>query len=112
MDIQISTKERFAIVTLIGRFDELATAPVESHLLQVVNSRPQCIVLDLASVEYISSSGLRILIMLDRAAKQHAIELRLCGLTPFVAEVINVSNLNSIFNIYPDLRAALAGLPA
>lgn len=112
MDIHISTKERFAVVALIGRFDELATAPVEAHLIQVVNSNPQGIVLDLAGVEYISSSGLRILLMLDRAAKQRDIELRLCGLTPFVAEVINVSNLGSIFNIYPDTRAALAGLPA
>jgi anti-anti-sigma factor len=112
MDINTSTQNGVALVTLLGRFDELATAPAESQLIQILNAIPATIILDLSGVEYISSSGLRILLMLARAAKQRNIELRLCGLTPFVAEVINISNLTTMFAIYPDSRAALAGLPA
>lgn len=109
MDIRVTNENNVAFMTLVGRFDELAARTVEAAFLQVAGEHPTRVIVDLSAVEYISSSGLRVLLMFSRALQNDTAELRLCGLSPFVAEVFEVGNLGSIFHIFPDSEAALSG---
>jgi len=92
---------------LAGRFDELAAPEVERSLSAVVREDAGRYVLDLSGVEYVSSSGLRVLLMFSRAVKNRQGDLKLAGLTPFVAEVFEVSNFTSVFSVYPTMADAL-----
>jgi anti-anti-sigma factor len=59
-------------------------------------------------VEYISSGGLRVVLMLSRMLAKTNSKLKLCGLNPFVAEVFEISRFSALFEIYPNRDAAVS----
>jgi anti-sigma B factor antagonist len=94
------------ILSLLGRLDELATAEVEQAFTHVLNDESEGLIVDMAGVEYVSSSGLRVLLMLMKAMKKQQRVLKLCNLSPFVAEVFEVSNFAVLFDVHDSLASA------
>jgi anti-anti-sigma factor len=68
------------------------------------------LVLDLAGLEYISSAGLRVLMLASRDVKARDGKLVICGLQPIVREIFEISRFNVVFHVLPDRNAALAEL--
>jgi anti-anti-sigma factor len=68
------------------------------------------LVLDLAGMEYISSAGLRVLMLASRQAKSRDGTLVVCGLQPIVGEIFRISRFDVVFTVLPDRNAALAEL--
>lgn len=68
------------------------------------------VVLDLAGVEYISSVGLRVLMLASKQAKAQGGSLAVCGLGPVVREIFEISRFNLVLDVFPTLREALARL--
>jgi anti-anti-sigma factor len=106
MQISREATDDVLTLSLTGRLDELATTDVEQAFTKALNEDSKGIIIDLAGVEYISSSGLRILLMLSKAMKKQQRPLRLCSLSPFVAEVFEISNFSAMFEIHDTLNAA------
>jgi anti-anti-sigma factor len=70
------------------------------------------LVLDLAGLEYISSAGLRVLMLASRDAKARDGTLLVCGLQPIVREIFRISRFDVVLHVVPDREAALAELRA
>jgi anti-anti-sigma factor len=66
------------------------------------------VLVDLSGVEYISSGGLRVIIMVSKALERINGTLKLCGLTPFVSEVFEITNLSKRYEICTDRQEGLA----
>ena len=66
------------------------------------------LVIDFASVEFLSSATLGKLISLNRKVKNSKSALRLCNLRPEMRETFHFSNLERVFDIREDLAAAIA----
>jgi anti-sigma B factor antagonist/stage II sporulation protein AA (anti-sigma F factor antagonist) len=66
------------------------------------------IVLDFSGVEYISSAGLRVIMLAGKQAKAQGGTLVLAALRPVVAEIIEISRFHLIFAVSPSVREALA----
>ena len=107
MKIERDIRAGVVCLVLTGRFDEFAVSEAEKAFAETVNNEHVRVVLDLAGVEYVTSSGLRTILMLHRAVQNRAGALRLSGLTPFVAQVFDVSNFTSLFEIHPSIESAL-----
>ncbi|WP_119066763.1 anti-sigma factor antagonist [Aggregatilinea lenta] len=90
-----------------GRLDS-NTSPV---LEQVLNAHLQrghyWLFVDLAGVEYIASSGLKILVSAWRRANEHNGDLVLSGLQPRIIEILEMVGFDMLFQIFPDLDDAL-----
>lgn len=67
------------------------------------------LLLNFAHVEFLSSSALNKLILLDRAVDKHSGRLALCNLRPEIQEVFVITRLNQVFTIYDEEADALAG---
>jgi len=106
MQISRDTMPNASILSLVGRLDELATAEVEQAFTDVLNNETQGLIVDMEGVEYVSSSGLRVLLMLMKAMKNQQRPLKVCCLSPFVAEVFEVSNFSVMFDIHDSLASA------
>lgn len=106
MQIFHETMPQASILTLVGRLDELATAEVEQAFTNALNNESSGLIVDMGGVEYVSSSGLRVLLMLMKAMKNQQRPLKLCSLSPFVAEVFEVSNFAVLFDIHTSLESA------
>jgi anti-anti-sigma factor len=68
------------------------------------------LVLDLSRLEYISSAGLRILMLAAREVRPRDGVLVVCGLQPVVSEIFGISRFDAVFRVYLGVRAALAEL--
>jgi len=106
MQITHDDSPRAAIISLVGRLDELATTEVERAFTGVLSNDSRGLIVDMEGVEYVSSSGLRVLLMLMKAMKNQQRVLKLCNLSPFVAEVFEVSNFAIMFDVHVSLASA------
>jgi anti-sigma B factor antagonist/stage II sporulation protein AA (anti-sigma F factor antagonist) len=70
------------------------------------------VVLDLAGVEYISSVGLRVLMIAAKELHAKERKLAVAALQPVVAEIISISRFDRILNVFPSVRVALGALSA
>ncbi len=96
-----------------GRIDHATAEPFKAalapHLATCAAGR-DCLVLDLGGVEYISSVGLRVLMLASKQAKAQGGSLAVTDLQPVVREIFEISRFNLVLEVFPTLREALAKL--
>jgi stage II sporulation protein AA (anti-sigma F factor antagonist) len=95
------------IAKLAGRLDSSSASSIEEQLTRVIESDAPRLAIDLSKLEYISSAGLRVLLLVARKVQQAHGKLALFGLTPSVNEVFSMSGFNTILTIRDDAAAAL-----
>jgi anti-sigma B factor antagonist len=81
---------------------------VRDAVRNLVNKGTKSILLNLGDVNYIDSSGLGELIGAYTTAKNHGAELKLLKLTQKVHDLLQVTKLYTVFDIYDDETAAVA----
>ena len=101
--IEINVTDHNDAVTLVevsGRVDSMNASEFGSGLnTQITNGKVQ-LVLDLSSVEYMSSAGLREIVTTLKNAKKASGDLRLAQPSQRVREVLEMAGLDTIFRIY------------
>ena len=80
-----------------GEWDTAATAATETALQPLFESRGKDLVLDCAGLEYIASSGLRILIRIQKAAKASGSHVVMRGVN---ADIMNVFKLTGFISVF------------
>jgi anti-sigma B factor antagonist len=96
-----------------GRLDhdncEAFRAELAPHLEACAKSG-QPLVLDLSGLEYVSSAGLRCLMLAAKEARAGEGQVVVAAMQPVVAEIFKISRFNLVFEVFPTLREALASL--
>lgn len=105
MDISITRTDLYTIVALAGNLDAMTSPEAEAKIMDevAVNNK---IILDLNSLDYISSAGLRVMLNVAKAIQSQGGMLALLSLTDQVKEVFDISGFSTIFNIYNSLSEA------
>ncbi len=98
------------VVTAEGRVDASNAPLFDAHCRQVMTAHNRTsLILDLESVEYMSSAGLRAILSLGKHAKSLGGTLVLCGLQGAVREIFDIAGFLGLFPIADTLEKA-AGL--
>lgn len=92
------TEERF-IATLAGELDTAAAQETEQALSPLLDSKGKEIVLDCTDLEYISSSGLRVLLSILKQAEKVGSRVVLKNVNEVIRDVLDISGFISIFEI-------------
>jgi anti-anti-sigma factor len=79
-------------------------AVVKAEALRLLGEAPD-VVIDLTGVEFLDSAGVGVLVGLFKNARLRGGRARFCGLTPGVRSVLELIQLDRIFEIYDDLAA-------
>ena len=95
------------IVQIEGRLDTTNYGELEHHLSSLTDKKELIILLDLEKMEYISSSGLRILLMFLKKLKSLEGRVMLCGLSNDIKEIFEISGFINIFEIFENQEEAL-----
>lgn len=66
--------------------------------------------LDFANVGYISSVGLRVLLLAAKQVKAQQGRIAIAALTPIVTEVFQVSHFDLVLKVYTEVADAVAAL--
>jgi anti-anti-sigma factor len=98
------------IVKLSGRLDSSTAPSAEESFTRVLATGPRHLAIDLSNLEYISSAGLRILLVVARKLQQAKGKVVLFGLRDNVREVFQISGFDRIFTIQPNMAAAVAAV--
>ncbi len=82
-----------------GRLDTIASRDFMTDVTTWLDSGVHDVVVDCEELEYISSSGLRVLMTIYKKTAPAGGTLTLKKLTPQVGEVLNITGMASLFNI-------------
>ena len=102
MTIQFHNNEGEATLTLCGRLDTAVSMKVSSDIEQLLATAGtiQRLTIDAGQLEYISSSGLRILLTLAKRFKQ----FRIVEVNPEIYDVLNMTGFTKIMSVERALR--------
>lgn len=99
-----------AILVIEGHLDTKTAKQAEDTINATIDGGASKLCVDFDKLEYISSVGLRVLLSTMKKLKKAGGKLHLCGMNPTVKEVFVISGFSSIFSIFDNRAAALAGL--
>ena len=107
MNITSNKAGEINIIQIQGRLDTTNYSQLEHHLSSLTDKNEVHILLDLEKLEYISSSGLRILLMFLKKIKAANGRFMLCGMSEDIREIFEISGFINIFETFVDQNAAL-----
>ena len=101
------------VVAVQGRIDHAHAADFQQalvpHLLEC-SAQGSPLVLDFGGVDYVSSIGLRALMLAAKQVKAQQGRIAIAALTPVVAEVFHISRFNLVFSVFESVETAAAEL--
>lgn len=77
------------------------------EMAKLIDSPSMKIVIDLAGVDYIDSSGFGSLLSVLRAAKSNSAQLKLCNIAPDVMELVRLLQLQTVFDIRNNIEDSI-----
>lgn len=107
MDLHVQQEDKALVVAVSGKLDTLTAPTYESSALDLINEGATRIVLDMAGLSYISSAGLRSLIVTAKALKAKQGSLLLANVAGNVRDVFEMAGFGAIFTTYDSVQAAL-----
>ncbi len=100
MDISEDRRADAVVLALSGKLDATTAKTFEDKILRLINSGAQRLVVDLALLEYVSSSGLRVFLLAAKRLQATDGKIILCGLQDHVRQVFDLAGFSSILSIY------------
>lgn len=99
------------VASLRGDVDMSTAHILRERLVDVLDSAPTSLVVDLSEAEFLDSSGLGVLDATARRATAAGCDFRLAAPTATVSRVLSLTALDRHWPIYPSVTEALAAPP-
>ncbi len=109
MQISVKTTNDVKVLAFEGRLDTQTSPDAQQQLTRLIEAGETKILVNLGKVDYISSAGLRVLLVVAKQLKTTDGELRICGLNEVVKEVFDISGFDMILPISVSESEALEG---
>ena len=101
------------VLTIAGKINHNGSDTLRDNLLPFIEDRDSSyakVVLDMSGVEYMSSVGLRVLMLAAKSAKKLERTLVVAGLNSTMREIFEISRFHLLYDTYDSLREAVAAL--
>ncbi|MFN8712873.1 MAG: STAS domain-containing protein [Bacteroidota bacterium] len=103
----VERNERYTVISLSAeKLDTLVAPALKSELVMLNADGVRNLIIDLGSARYCDSSGLSAILVANRLCKNADGILVLTNLQESVRKLINISQLDSILQIVPDVETA------
>jgi anti-sigma B factor antagonist len=106
MKIAEKIVEDITIVAISGRIDLMTSKELKAALDGIVGTSPR-IIIDLTDTEYVSSSGLRILMVALKEARERDGDIKLASPQVVVRNILEISGLSNLFSIHRSPKEAV-----
>jgi anti-anti-sigma factor len=96
-----------------GQIDHANAQVLQKALEPILKDPPtgtNALVLDFSRVEYISSMGLRVLMMAAKQLRARGSRIGVAALGPVVKEIFDIARFGHVTEVFPSVRAALEGI--
>jgi anti-anti-sigma factor len=110
MEYSFTKQQKACLAYVSGRLDAANSQELEEKLMKDIEANQSSVVADFSGLEYISSSGLRVLLVVMKKLTASGNKLILCGLRENIKEIFEISGFIDIFTIYANQDEALNSL--
>ena len=110
MDIQTERHNGTLIAKTAGRIDGVNARNFEETLKAAISDDDNTVVMDLEGLSYISSAGLRVILLIAKTLRKRNAELMLCSLSDPIREVFEISGFDKILPVHASREEALAAI--
>jgi len=93
-----------------GRIDGSSAAQFEEAIRTAIEDSDRAVIMDFEKLVYISSAGLRAILLTAKSLQSRDAKLVLCSLSEQIREVFEISGFDKVLAIHPTRAAALAAL--
>jgi anti-anti-sigma factor len=94
------------VFSVPARVDGASAAAFEGELMEAAGDGARPLVLDFSATDYMSSAGLRVVLLAAKRQKSGGGRLVLAGMKPTIHEIFRVSGFSKILEIVGDVAAA------
>ena len=108
MKIEEQTINSLVVVILDGRVDGSTAPDLEKRLSNIIERSDTRVLLDCDKMDYISSAGLRVVLLGAKKCQQGGGKLTICALSATCKAVMEVSGFLNILDYHETREAALA----
>lgn len=109
----IISEAKFGTATVLypdGRLDQDSAETFQEHLLQAVSGGSEAVIVDFSKIPYISSVGLRAIMIAAKHSKADGISFTVADLTPTVNEIFEISRFNFVVTVFESMSEAIAAV--
>jgi anti-anti-sigma factor len=107
MELSEQKTDKGMIIGISGRLDTTNFSILEKKLMDLIDHGEHKIAVDCSGMDYVSSSGLRIMLMALKKITIVKGKFVLCSLQENIREIFEISGFTNIFEIYPSREEAL-----
>ncbi len=110
--MNIGEEQRGDVILLApeGRLDSNTAPAFEARLMERIKNGGTRLVIDFSQLDYVSSAGLRVLLMAAKRLKAAKGSLALCSMKEYIHKVFKISGFLPIFTVVDDIDAAIAAV--
>jgi len=98
MDVTSCEKHGLLVIQVSGELDSTTAGDAEQEITRRI-AEGTSLVLDLTKCRYISSAGLRVLLMIGKQLKLHGGSWALAGLSPEIIDIMEMTGFSTYFTI-------------
>jgi len=107
MEIKKEKRNNITCLRIEGCLDASNSSIAEKNVLDTVAAEGANLIIDLSELQYISSAGLRVILVIAKDIKAKNGKIVLCSMAEGVKKVFEISGFTSIFDIQDNIEAAL-----
>lgn len=100
------------VLVVYGAVDIMTSPKLHEAFTALAEENNEAVLLDLANVTFIDSSGLGTIVVADRNLGNRGQQLRLVAIPDFGIRLLEVTGLADRFHVFADRDSALIGKPA
>ena len=98
------------IATVEGRVDSSNALEFHEALEAAISPEDERMVLDCAGISYVSSAGLRVVLLLAKTLQKQNAKMGVCSLSDSIREIFEISGFDRIIPVFVSKADALAKL--
>ena len=110
--MEVTTERQNGVLSarVSGRVDSTNAREFEEQIRTAIEDDDRAVIMDFEKLVYISSAGLRAVLMTAKNLWKREATFALCSLPDVVREVFEVSGFDKIITIHPSREEALAAV--
>ena len=107
MEITTNEYRRVAVISVSGRIDTSTSTQFEETINDLIDKGHFNLVMDFNEVDFLSSSGLRILVTTRKKLREMGGDVVLANPSQRAADSVEIAGLDKLFQSYPDREEAI-----
>ena len=110
MDVKLDRNDGVVVIGVAGRLDAGDAMDFEGTVRNGIEDADRAVVMDMGELGYISSAGLRAVLLIAKNLKKSNTAFAVCSLPDNIGDVFRMSGMDKIIAVHGSKAEALASL--